>query len=78
MSKVKVELNSSGIKELLKSDAMMQTIKSHAQAVLDRCGEGYEADEYTGTGRVNIGIKAVTDEAKLDNIQNNTLLKALR
>ena len=74
---VKFVLNRSGVRELLQSDEMMAVCRDYAQKVADRAGDGYELDEYVGKNRVNVSIGAVTEEAKQDNYDNNTLLKAI-
>ena len=53
MAKVRVVLNRKGVRELLKSDAMAQACKEQADAIKNRCGDGYESDVYTGKNRAN-------------------------
>ena len=76
MSRVKFELNRAGVRELLRSPEAMSVCRSYADAIRNRAGEGYEVDEYTGTNRVNTSVYAATYEARKDNYENNTLLKA--
>ena len=76
MSKVKFELNRAGVRELLRSPEAMSVCRTHANAIRNRAGEGYEVDTYTGTNRVNASVYAATYEARQDNYENNTLLKA--
>ena len=78
MADVRIELNSDGVKALLKSAEMKQICKEHAEAIAKRAGDGYEVDTYTGRTRVNAQVTAVTNKAKRDNMKNNTLLKAVR
>ena len=78
MPKTRIELNSAGVRELLRSPEMMAICKEHADAALSNLGDGYEVSTHTGTNRVNAEVAAVTREAKLDNSRNNTILKALR
>ena len=72
-----VELNSEGVRELLRSSEMMAICRSHAQAIANRAGSGYEVTTYTGKNRVNASVHAATEEAYKDNLENNTLLKAV-
>ena len=51
--------------------------KSYAVAVQGRAGDGYEVTTYTGRNRANASVHAETYEARKDNYENNTLLKAL-
>jgi len=76
--KIKVTLNSAGVRELLKSDKMMDICSEQASAILNRVGDGYEMDTYVGKTRVNAMVSASTYQAKADNMNNNTLLKAVR
>ena len=77
MAKVKIELNSSGIRQLLKSEEMGQMLKQQAEQVRARCGSGYSTDLYQASSRVIAGVFAKTAEAAKQNSRENTLLKAL-
>lgn len=78
MAKTKIVLNSAGIRELLKSQEMLQICEEHASAIQDRCGDGYECDSFVGKTRVNAMVFADTYQAMADNAKNNTILKALK
>lgn len=77
MGDVVIKLDDAGIQELLKSDGVMSELKSRGKSVLSSAGEGYAMDSYTGKTRANVSIYAETKEAYLDNLDNNTLLKAV-
>lgn len=77
MAKVKIKLNSSGVQELLKSAEMQSICKEHAQRIQATCGAGYKTDTYVGKVRCNAMVWADTLEAKRDNLEHNTLLKAM-
>lgn len=77
MAKVKIELNSSGIRQLLKSEEVGQMLKQQAEQVRARCGSGYRTDLYQASSRVIAGVFAETAEAAKQNSRENTLLKAL-
>ena len=77
MSK-KFKLNRKGVKEMLKSDEMQAVLKEHATNIKNRCGDGYEQDIYIGKNRANAMVSATTYQAKKDNLDNNTLLKAVK
>lgn len=74
---LKFELNREGVKELLQSAEMGEICESYARDVQARAGEGYEVNTYVGETRVNASVHAGTYEARRDNFENNTLLKAL-
>lgn len=75
---VKVELNSEGVRSLLKSGEMAAICRSHAQAIANRAGPGYGVSSYVGRNRVNASAYTATREAEEDNKKNNTLLKAVK
>lgn len=77
MSKVKIELDSQGIQSLLKSSEVSNFIEGIADEKLRTLGPGYEKSVYVGTNRVNVSVYAESVKAAADNLQNNTLLKAL-
>lgn len=77
MSNLKIVLNTLGVRELLKSGEMMSICKEHAEAVRKKCGDGYTTSSYVGMNRANVSVTAETSEAKRDNSQNNTILKAV-
>lgn len=74
MSKVRIELNSPGIRALLRSPEMQAVLKDRADAVKDRCGEGYEA--YVAPTRAVAVVETASRAAYDDNAARNTLLKA--
>lgn len=77
MSKaVKFKLNRSGVREMLRSPESQAIVKLAAERVQSRAGDGYEVDTYVGTTRANASVYAATYEARKDNYENNTLLKA--
>ena len=77
MSKMKIVLNSQGVRELLKSSAIASACEEQAQAVASRAGEGYTIEQRNYAERTGYIVNADTNEAKKDNLKNNTLLKAL-
>lgn len=74
----KFKLNSSGVKDLLKSDEMQAILVERATRIKYRCGEGYEQDIFVGKKRANAMVWADSVEARKDNMENNTLLKAVK
>lgn len=78
MAKVEVELNSEGVRDLLRSPEMAAICKSHAMEIARRTGSGYSVSVFTGVNRVNASVMTETSEAVRENLENNTLLKAVR
>lgn len=78
MAKVEIKLNSSGVKELLRSQEMKAICEEHANNALGRLGDGYTVTSMTGKNRVNVSVFAESYQAKRENLEHNTILKALR
>lgn len=78
MSKVKFELNRAGVRELMQSSEARNVCMEYATQILNRCpgGLGYEISSMVGSTRANASVFAATPEARRDNYENNTLLKA--
>ncbi|MCQ2509397.1 MAG: hypothetical protein MJ116_02895 [Lachnospiraceae bacterium] len=74
---LRIELNSEGVRALLKSGEMMAQCKELASGIQQRCGSGYAMDTHTGKNRVNAMVYADDASARRDNAKNNTILKAL-
>lgn len=78
MSKsVEIELNSAGIRELLRSEEMKAVLVEKASEIAARCGAGYEYDSHLTPGRVVSSVYTDTPEATKDNSANNTILRNL-
>lgn len=75
-----LELNGDALEELLKSEEIQKALDGAAEQIKENAGEGYEvghaADKVLET-RAIATVYAETPEAKRDNLENNTLLKAL-
>jgi hypothetical protein len=75
--KVTIKLKSAGIRELLKSPGIANECMSAAQSVRQRAGDGYEVQSRNYPERTGAAVVAATKEAIQDNLDNNTLLRAL-
>lgn len=73
----KIELNRAGVAELMKSSEMLGLCESLAQKTAGSLGEGYEVSTYVGRTRANASIVATTQKAIKDNMENNSVLKAI-
>lgn len=74
----KFELNSKGVGDLLKSAEMQSVIDGYASDIKNRAGTGYLHDVQVNPGRAHGLVWADTHQAKKDNLNNNTLLKAVK
>lgn len=73
---IRFELNREGVRELLRSQEMQDVLVEYAQQISDRAGDGY--DVFVGQNRANVTVETTTEEAYGDNLDNNTLEKAVR
>jgi hypothetical protein len=72
----KFVLNYAGVGELLTGAPMQGIVEDAGAAFAASCGDGY-ATRSTMTNRAGCNVFAETDEAKADNLENNTLEKAI-
>lgn len=77
MGKAEIELNSAGVRELLKSKEMRDICKDLADKAVRKLGDGYSASVYDGRTRVNASVTADLEQTQADNLKNNTILKAV-
>ena len=73
MAKTRIELNSAGIKALLRSPEMQNCLDQHASRIAKNA-DG-EAETYVAQTRA---VAEVRVEMTSENMDDNTLLKALR
>lgn len=81
-TKITLELNHDGIRELLMSSAIGAEVQKAAQGIASRAGDGFEVvgprDLGYGGGRVGYGVVAATYDAKLAEADHGALSKAVR
>lgn len=77
MSDIQIELNSTGIQELLKSEGVQNFLNEQADAIIGRCDGNYEKDTRIGKNRANVSIKTTDEHTWRKNLKDNELLKAL-
>ena len=76
MSDFKFALNRAGVRELMQSQEMQDVLVEFAGQVAERAGDGYSV--YVGINRANVSVRTETEEAMADNLDHNTLEKAIR
>jgi len=70
------KLNRAGVRELMQSQEMQDVLVEHAERISKNAGEGY--DVFVGRNRANVMVRTTTEAAAADNLENNTLEKAVR
>jgi hypothetical protein len=78
MALKRFKLDRRGVRELLNCEEMAQMVEETGKEIAQRCGEGYEAAPAHRTGqRVASNVYPATKEAFYDNLEHNTLRKAI-
>lgn len=71
MNNVKVVLNKEGVRELLKSQAIMSVCLKEAKEIASKNNEKCEISSFVGKNRVNVSV------IQKSKSKNNNLLKAV-
>lgn len=79
MNKVEIQLNPDGVNELLRRADTSQMISEFGGEMAARLGDGYECRTGFGAkdGRAHAWVMAVSRKARKENLENNTILKAM-
>lgn len=77
MTKVRVKLNSKGVRALLQSNELRNVCAQRAQNAMAHLGDGYETNTYVGKTRANAGIRAKTRQARSDALKNGSIWRAV-
>lgn len=77
MTKVRVKLNSKGVRALLQSNELRTVCAQRAQNAMAHLGPGYETNTYVGKTRANAGIRAKTRQARSDALKNGSIWRAV-
>ena len=74
MANITVKLNGAGVRELLRSQEMLDACLDQANSIAAQAGDGYEVDTIMYPERACARVKAETRKAVIDAYENNTLL----
>lgn len=79
MNKVEIQLNPDGVNELLRRADTTQMISEFGNEMAEKLGEGYQCRTGFGAkdGRAHAWVMAVSKKARQENLENNTILKAM-
>lgn len=78
MSNIEIRLNTSGVGELLHSDAVAGYCSEIANGITSKCSGNYSIDQQSGKYRSVTRVKTNDKDTYFRNLQNNELLKAMR
>ena len=75
----KFVLDKKGVGELLRSEEIQSVLNAYGQQVQANTGnaEDYQTQVSVGKVRANVVIRCINTASIIDNLKNNTLLKAL-
>jgi hypothetical protein len=78
-TKVRIVLNSDGIKALLQSDEILDDMRRRAENVADAAGgqPDYVADAWVGFDRARATVHTATHQARSDEANNRTLTRSV-
>lgn len=77
--KIRIQLNSEGIVQLLQSDGVKNDIERRANAVANAAGgePDYIADAWVGKDRARGTVRTATHKARVDEAENRTLTRSV-
>lgn len=76
-SKIRVEMNSKGVGQLLKSDEVRRDLERRAAAIAQAAGPGHILDTNMGPNRVEVEVVTRTFEARANEARNRSLSRAI-
>lgn len=77
MSSVKIKLNTSGVRELLRSSELQEECVSYAKQIQATAGEHFAVESRSYPERRGAAVYPADDVGYYDNLKNNTLVKAM-
>lgn len=77
MSNVDVKIDYKGVGALLRGSGVRDMVDSIGAQIAGRAGDGYSHRTHYSGQRMICNVYADSKEAKRDNLENNTLLKAM-
>lgn len=76
-ARVKIKLNRSGVRDLLKAPEITDRCRQKAEQIAGICGEGYITESAVFPERIGSAVKTDSPEAYYRELKHNNLLKAL-
>lgn len=73
----RVRLNRKGVRQLLRSQDVLDDLERRADAIADAAGEGMEVDSEVGRSRARASVRTATSEAVRAELQDRALTRAL-
>lgn len=77
MSRVRIELNRAGVRELLTSPAVRADLERRARAIAAAAGSGMEVDSEIGRNRARASVRTATNAAMRREATERALTRAI-
>lgn len=77
MARVKIRLNRSGVRELLKGEELRGECEKYARSIQSAAGPDYEMETRSYPERSGAAVYPANESGYYDNLRNNTLVKSL-
>lgn len=77
MANVRIVLNRSGVRKLLRSDEVRRDLERRAERIAAAAGPGFEADSEIGRNRARAEVRADTLEAKIVEARHRRLTRSM-
>lgn len=77
MTNTTIKLNYNGIGAMLRGEEMKELVKGYGKRGAEAAGQGYGYDTHNTGQRQAATFFPETNQAKSDNLNNNTLIKAM-
>lgn len=77
MAKVRIELNHSAVRQLLRSDEVKADLERRAKRIADAAGPGHDVDVSTGRNRARADVATESFAARYRESTERTLTRAI-
>lgn len=77
MPDIRVKLNHSAVRQLLRSGDVEADLVRRGRAIAAAAGEGYETQPWVGRNRTRVTIRTATTEARIDEATDHSLMRAI-
>lgn len=76
-AKVKIELNRSAVRDLLRSPEMAGNLAGRGQAIARAAGAGHEVQTFIGRNRARVTVRTATTAARVAEAKSRRLTSAI-
>ena len=73
----RVKLNSQGVRDVLRSPAVMAELRRRGNKIAAAAGSGFEVEQYVGRNRARVTVRTATWPARGREARDHILIRAL-